>query len=325
MRPRWLVAALWLSLAVGARAHAQEPAPSEAPAQTPRVAEVAPAAELASDDALRALLERGVAEYAAGRWDEARALFEQAHRLAPTARTARGIGMAAFNQRDYAAAVTFLALALSSTEQPLTDAQRAQVDDLRRKALSFVGRFRFDVTRPEARIEVGGAPTAPGDEVVLPLGRHAVRAEAPGFLPAERTLEVRGGEELHVTLTLVPAPLGTRATQRAAFKLSPWEWSLLGGAAAAGGAGLAVRVRGNVEFDSLERRCKARRCFAEDTDTSKIERLDHTATALWIAGGVLAATAGALITARLVRHRKSEREPVQVGFTGPGVVVRGRY
>jgi hypothetical protein len=279
---------------------------------------------------VRLFLERGVAEYAAGRWAEARALFEQAHEREPTARTARGIGMAAFNQRDYVGAVRFLALALESTAQALTEQQRAQVQDLHTQALSFVGRFRFDATRPEAKIWVRGMPVEQGAECLLPIGSHMVRAHAPGFLPTERAVEVHGGEQTRLTLTLVlepkpsaPPPPPPPPLPRDRMEL--WGWSLLGGAGAMAGAGLAVKLRANARFDDLERRCEKQRCFPETTDTRKVVRLDNGAAALFIGSASVAATAGALLTTAWLRSHRRNGDRLQVGWSGQHVQIRVRY
>jgi outer membrane protein assembly factor BamD (BamD/ComL family) len=60
-------------------------------------------ARAADDDTtpVSVLIGDAVAEYEAGHYQEARALFRQAHEKQPTARTLRGIGMASFELRDY--------------------------------------------------------------------------------------------------------------------------------------------------------------------------------------------------------------------------------
>ena len=54
------------------------------------------------------LIGDAVAEYDAGHFQEARALFRQAHEKSPTARTLRGIGMCSFELRDYVEAARAL-------------------------------------------------------------------------------------------------------------------------------------------------------------------------------------------------------------------------
>src|SRR6185295_14720316 len=71
------------------------------------------------DQAARALLARAIAEYDAGRFLEARALFRRAQQESPSARTLRGIGMASFELRDYVAASRALGMSLKETRHPL--------------------------------------------------------------------------------------------------------------------------------------------------------------------------------------------------------------
>jgi len=59
-----------------------------------------------------------VAEYEAGHYQEARALFRQAHEKSPTARTLRGIGMASFELRDYVEATRALTASLRDVRPP---------------------------------------------------------------------------------------------------------------------------------------------------------------------------------------------------------------
>src|SRR5262249_43441282 len=62
--------------------------------------------------AVQGLIADAVAEYDAGHFEEARALFRRAQAEAPSARTLRGIGMASFELRDYVEADRALAAAL---------------------------------------------------------------------------------------------------------------------------------------------------------------------------------------------------------------------
>src|SRR5262245_28844317 len=89
------------------------------------------------------LVLRALTAYDAGRWDEARGLFERAHAIDPTARTLRTIGMAAFNQGDLIAALQNLEGALVDPRKPLTDDQRAHVLGLIDRANRQVGRYRL--------------------------------------------------------------------------------------------------------------------------------------------------------------------------------------
>ena len=91
------------------------------------------------------LIGDAVAEYDAGHYQEARALFRQAHEKQPTARTLRGIGMCSFELRDYVEASRNLSASLRETRRPLTSEQKRHADALLARANTFIGRFTVKV------------------------------------------------------------------------------------------------------------------------------------------------------------------------------------
>jgi hypothetical protein len=187
------------------------PATGETPAPTAAEPSAPVAAPLAATE-YDALVFRALAEYDAGRWDEARALFERAHAIDPTARTLRTIGMAAFNQADYVGALRHLEMALVDTRKPLTDEQRTHVLSLIDRSSRMVGRYRVRLSPSGASILVDGAAPAllSEDELLVVPGKHLLRVTALGHHPLERTLETRGGERQKLELLLQPegsAPL----------------------------------------------------------------------------------------------------------------------
>src|SRR5689334_12069641 len=86
---------------------------------------LAPTAGAAQDETdgapegYEALIEAALTEFGAGHWEEARALFRQAHASFPNARTLRGMGMASFELRDYPEALGELGAALTDDRRPL--------------------------------------------------------------------------------------------------------------------------------------------------------------------------------------------------------------
>jgi len=70
---------------------------------------------LAQDDADAEYMEivgEALQEFDAGAWVDARASFRHAHRLQPNARTFRGLGMVAYELREYVDAVRYLERAM---------------------------------------------------------------------------------------------------------------------------------------------------------------------------------------------------------------------
>ena len=171
---------------------------------------VAPAAAQEPPAAYRAIIADAVSEFDEGRWPEARALFERAHALYPNARTLRGIGMCAFEMRQYADAIRHLGWALTEPRRALTDAQRIETEALVERAGTFVGRFRVTTDPPGAEVRIDGETPRRGEggSVMLSVGEHTVVARAPGRDDATRRLTVTGGEDETVALTLARAGLG---------------------------------------------------------------------------------------------------------------------
>src|SRR5262245_2196729 len=92
-----------------------------------------------SEDAeYRQVVEEALAEFNRGNWEEAAALFERAHRLNPSARTLRGMGLTAYEARRYVDATRHLSEALTETRRPLTPAQREEVTQTLDRARRFI-------------------------------------------------------------------------------------------------------------------------------------------------------------------------------------------
>ncbi|MFI5309189.1 MAG: hypothetical protein ACHQ53_17670 [Polyangiales bacterium] len=198
-----------VGLVTGLVARVEAQAQAQAPSAEPPPAAAAPAQTSEYDD----LVLRALAAYDAGHWDEARRLFERAHGIDPTARTLRTIGMAAFNQRDFVAALQNLEAALLDPRKPLTDEQREHVQGLIDSANREVGRFRLHLQPSTASLTVDGkSPTLVGkDELVLLPGRHELRASAEGYAPYTRSLDVQAQDRAPLELSL-EAGVGANAS-----------------------------------------------------------------------------------------------------------------
>jgi hypothetical protein len=171
----------------------------------------ASAARAADDDTpVSVLIGDAVAEYDAGHFQEARALFRQAHEKSPTARTLRGIGMCSFELRDYVEAARALGASLRETRRPLTAEQKRHAEALLSRANTFVGRFTMKVKPEAASLFVDGHPAElePDGVLLMPFGRHTLSLRCASCAPAEKDqdIEVSGGERKTVELELAPAP-----------------------------------------------------------------------------------------------------------------------
>ncbi len=153
-----------------------------------------------------ALVEQALHESAEGRWAEARAIFREAHALYPNARTWRAIGIASYEIRDYVEAYHALSEALVDTRKPLTDAQRAECEDVLGRVRTFVGRYSLEAFPGEATYVVDGVATQPmgARELVLPIGRHQV-AVTSGDRVLRGEWTVQGGENEPLPVRDAPA------------------------------------------------------------------------------------------------------------------------
>jgi hypothetical protein len=182
-----------------------------------------PLPALAQDYSYDHLVAEALTAYGAGQWDEARRLFEQAHGIEPTARTLRTIGMCAFNQGDFVAALQNLEAALVDPRKPLTEELRAHVTGLIERANAEVGRYRLRLDPPDTKLLVDGkSPVLISQgQLVLTPGRHEIVAATPGHETVSRKLDVLPNDraELEFTLgaastdhpTIVPLPAPTGA------------------------------------------------------------------------------------------------------------------
>lgn len=187
-------------LATTASLHAQ-PAPSAEP--VPQAGATNSANDAEYDD----LVQKALAEYARGNFPEAKVFFTRAHALRPSARTLRGLGLTAYEMRDYVEASSALRQALDSQEKPLTAEMRTKVEQTLKEAEAFVAQYKLTVQPETATLQVDSKPPVLRDgQLLLNPGSHLVTAEAEDFEFLSRNVVVQGGERGTLKLVLVPLP-----------------------------------------------------------------------------------------------------------------------
>lgn len=171
----------------------------------------APAANTAEPPGYREAIDDAIAEYTAGRYPEARALFARAHELQPSARTLRGLGMTEFELRHYVDATRMLEEALTSNVRPLDGELRKATEALLERSRTFVGRYVLSLTPATMQLIIDGAPPRieADHSLSLSVGDHALHAQAEGYVAIDHTLRVTGGENttLNITLQKVTEPV----------------------------------------------------------------------------------------------------------------------
>lgn len=154
-----------------------------------------------------ASIQQAIVEFDAGHWDEARALFRQAHAISPSARTWRGLAITAFELRRYVDASQELKAALSDTQKPLTDTQRAELEELLQRTRAFLSSYRLSLQPADLTLSVDGGPGQPNDgELLLDPGPHALSFRAPGYLEQRLELHAEAGQHSQLAITLPPEP-----------------------------------------------------------------------------------------------------------------------
>lgn len=196
------------------------------------------------------LLDEAVTEYLERHYEEARTLFAEAHRMAPSARTHRGLGMVEFDLRNYPASIGQLEAALQSEVKPLTGELRARTEQLLARARGFVATLTIDVrfSRESDRflptqVKIDGVPSkaAPGAPIVLRVGEHEVEVIAPGYRSEKRVLNLHGGDRTRLAVPLQRADDGPRDESSRWYK-SPWLWTIVGVAVAGAATGTAIAL-----------------------------------------------------------------------------------
>lgn len=298
----------------------------------------------------RDTIAEAVSEFEGGHFEEAFALFRQAHALIPNARTLRGMGMAAFEVRRYPDAVRDLSAALTERNRALTAEQRAEVQALLVRAQGFVGRFRISVTPSDAAVTLDGNPLQlePDGSLMLQIGTYQLAASAPGRSPATRPIQVDGGEDETITLVVeepthvvetapdhvegTPDHLGDEHTTRRRRRARVEHRSSTGGVVlvVTGGALVVGSLASAIWWQDRNRelaRCDAGGCSNEDT--LRFQRgLSVALTIGFGAGALVTGIAGAVVlTSGGDDEEPADAEAASIGCspTLGGVTCAGRF
>lgn len=193
----------------------------------------------------REAISQAIREYNARNFVEAHALFVRAHALLPSARTLRGMGVVEFELKRYRECILHLQQALDSDVRSLDGQLRERAAVLLSRARTFVARVYLNIEPDSAQVVVDGEPlgTRP-DELLLRVGDHILEFRAPGHVFERREVQLLGGEQRRLQVTLRKEVAITPATapspeQRRWFQRT-WVW--VGVVAVAAGATIATTV-----------------------------------------------------------------------------------
>lgn len=176
--------------------------------------------------------QRGSEEMQRGKFVEARASFQRAHKLYPSARSLRALGKVEFELDNYLASVRYLDAALQSEVRPLTPAMRKETARLKEIARDLVTRLHLVLDPSAARVYLDGSAVELDERnrILVVVGKHDLMVHAPGFITSQRKLDLQSGAETRIKISLLPTP-STR-TDSTAFYERWWFWTVAGVVAA---------------------------------------------------------------------------------------------
>jgi hypothetical protein len=305
-------------------------------------------AEEVSDPAVEAeyqqLISDALSEYDRGSWEESAALFRRAHELRPSARTLRGLGLAAYEARRYPESIRFLTEALADPRKPLTPKQREEVEATLERARLFVGYLHVNVEPRDTALTINGQEAQPGPDgtVITDIGWVDLEAKSEGHETLNRRIRMNAGEHQDLTLRLPlphaegdtprvtgraagdylagppPPTLGERGEGESPYET--WKWVSGGFALAALGTGAAFLVMQKVEAPDYEAEC-----VRTTTPASSCERRQRLlGSTLWT-GSIIGFAVGAGLTALSVslfvldaRHGSPDRSRSAFGCKAHG-------
>jgi tetratricopeptide (TPR) repeat protein len=293
---------------------------------------------LAQGNDYKALTNAAVEELSSGHYEEARALFARAHAINPSARTFWGMGVAAFEARQYVDAIQLLTQSRDDARKPLTAEQRKQTESLLERSQAFVVRVPIRVEPAAAKVTIDGREVERDKDGValLDAGTHQVVVSAAGHQEVVRVARWEVGDaplfEVHLepkgasgpaagsdsdaahTQAPGPAPSSAAASERSAFAVLKWV-SLGATVAALGimGTGLAMREKEASHYND-DTKCPPPDRDAECPDSREaVQRLKRTA----IAGGASAGIFATLTVVSFLLDRKPTRHAAARTQCGP--------
>jgi hypothetical protein len=137
------------------------------------------------------------------------AKFGQAYDLSKDPRLLFNMAICMRNQHDYARMQGLLVRYKNEAAQSMSPKEKADVDNALATIRNLVGTVKVSASEAGAAVTVDGEAvgTTPIDEPIsLNLGKHTFGIRKDGFEPATRELEVAGGSETPLSLTLVVKP-----------------------------------------------------------------------------------------------------------------------
>jgi hypothetical protein len=279
------------------------------------------------------LIQQAVERFRTRDFSGARELFQAAHKLAPSARTLRGVGLSDFESGRYAVAVAELEASLADPRKPLDPQQRIEVQAVIAHARGFVGTLEIQVEPEGANVTIDGISVR-GDSFSLDAGDHVIHASAAGYAETEQRIHVVPADLTRVTVSLLPLQAAQPATQPTAppdvDTTQQTAAYIVGGIGVAGLiVGSIFGVRSILKHNESDRFCGKDNTCIHERGVSAMEAARSAgdiSTVAFIAGG-LALGAGTVLLLTAPSGSDVEREETATRLTiGPGnLQLRGAF
>jgi hypothetical protein len=233
--------------------------------------------------------------------------FNRAYELAPNWAVLYNVGQSYYQLRDYANALRILEKyeALGAASIPAD--RRAQVE---KEVVELRGRLAHvavlsNVVGAEILMDdaVLGQTPLPATQVVG-AGRHTFRAAKTGYIAASQILDVAGGDNLTVTLTLAEATKAVEPAERTVSFAPAIASLVVGGVGIVTGSVFGALALG--DKSSLKTECRGTACpSSAQPDISAFSRDGAISTVGFVVGGVgIAASVVLYLTERGGKERR---------------------
>jgi hypothetical protein len=133
----------------------------------------------------------------------------QAYDLSSDPRLLLNMALCARDMHDYARMQTLLVQYEREGKARMPADEKVQVDRALTAIRELVGAVRLTVSEAGATVAVDGetvGTTPLDDRLTLNLAKHKITVSKPGFQPAERFVDVAGGSETPLAITLLTQP-----------------------------------------------------------------------------------------------------------------------
>lgn len=327
-RRAWTLVTTLSLLAVAPRARAQTPtdgapaapprAPGPAPVASPPSSAPAGPSEAAVAEA-KERYRRALELFDEGSFDAAQLEMRRAYALAPSYRMLYNLGLISVQLNDYVAALDFFQRYLSEGGKEVPADRASDVEQRIDRLRGRIGFLRVETNVP-AQITVDDVVVGrtPLDKPIrVNAGKRRVAAQAEGLVPDSRAVEVAGGEQASLTLSLVDPRVATAKHYREAPRPEMWiAWgatALLGGTTAVLGV---IAIGANDDYKTRQN--------TFGVTSGELVDADHKARGLSLAADLFGA-ATILSAGTAIYFTVRPKDDVQLGPSEPKREARGFF